>query len=381
QGMAADVQVNPSDYLATQGKTFELSITIDPKGDAIAGAQLNIAFDKSNIRINKITEGDIFKQNNTDTFFSEGVINNSTGTVINIFGVVIGRTNTSNPGTFIVINATPIGSAGTSGINLSNVRLSNSDAQPVLSAVYNGSITINSPPVLVAIGDKEVFEGQTLTFTLSASDPNSDILTYSVSNLPAGATFNPVTGIFSWTPDFTQSGNYTNVRFEVNDGGLSDYEDIIIKVNHVNRPPTFNPLPYNSSTFSETQSIPISIIANDPDNDTLSYVIRIDGTQVSTSTNYLWITNYSSSGSHNINISVSDGTVSVAGTTIVYINNVYPRYDVNENGIVDIGDLTIIGQHFNEITNAPYPRYDVNMDGIVDILDITISAQQFGLNT
>ena len=44
--------------------------------------------------------------------------------------------------------------------------------------------------------------------------------------------------------------------------------------------------------------------------------------------------------------------------------NIYPRYDVNENGVVDIGDLTIIGQHFNEIVSAPYPRYDVNSDGV-----------------
>src|SRR3990172_3304088 len=206
QGMAADVKVNPQGYLATQGETFELNITIDPEGTAIAGAQLNIAFDTSNIRINKITEGNFLKQNGSSTFFSEGIINNSTGTVLNIFGVVLGRINVSSTGTFVVINATAIGISGTSGINLSNVKLSNSDAQPVLSAVYNGNITINSPPVLALIGDKKVFEGQTLTFALSASDPGSNVLTYSASNLPAGATFDPSARTFRWTPDSTRSG-------------------------------------------------------------------------------------------------------------------------------------------------------------------------------
>ena len=610
QGMAADVKVNPQGYLATQGETFELNITIDPKGTAIAGAQLNIAFDTSNIRINKITEGNFLKQNGSSTFFSEGIINNSTGTVLNIFGVVLGRINVSSTGTFVVINATAIGISGTSGINLSNVKLSNSDAQPVLPAVYNGSITINSPPVLALIGDKKVFEGQTLTFALSASDPGSNVLTYSASNLPAGATFDPsartfrwtpdstrsgvyqnvhfevsdgiltdsenisitvfnpvniavapssktvnpgqkfnlnisidplgtpiagaqlsltydasilhvnsvsegnlfkqngantifnsgvidnqsgtvsniygtiidsqnvttpgtlivvdltavgssgISGVnitnimisdqdgapvafnltsgrilmnsppvlgavgnrivnenqtltftlsatdpdgdsliysaanlpsgavffaanrtFRWTPDYTQSGNYPAVHFEVYDGGLADSEDIMINVTNINRPPTFDSFPYDGSTFNETQIIPVTVMANDPDYDTLSYIIRIDGVQVSTEADYFWVTGYSSSGTHNITISVNDGTVSVTGSTIVYINNVYPRYDVNENGIVDIGDLTIIGQNFNKIVSAPYPRYDVNMDGIVDISDVTIAAQHFGENT
>jgi hypothetical protein len=59
-------------------------------------------------------------------------------------------------------------------------------------------------------------------------------------------------------------------------------------------------------------------------------------------------------------------------------SNVYPRYDVDENGTVDMDDLTIVGQHFNEIVSIPYPRYDVNMDGLVNIDDITIVGQNFG---
>lgn len=57
---------------------------------------------------------------------------------------------------------------------------------------------------------------------------------------------------------------------------------------------------------------------------------------------------------------------------------VYPRYDVNENGTVDINDLTLVGQYFNEVVPFPYPRYDVNMDGLVNIDDITIVGQHFG---
>jgi hypothetical protein len=71
--------------------------------------------------------------------------------------------------------------------------------------------------------------GSKLTFTISASDPDRDSLTYSASDLPEGATFDPDTHTFSWTPNYAQEGVYV-VRFTVSDGELSDYEDVTITV-------------------------------------------------------------------------------------------------------------------------------------------------------
>jgi len=76
-----------------------------------------------------------------------------------------------------------------------------------------------------------VNEGELLTFTISATDPDGDPLTFSASNLPSGATFDPATGTFSWTPDDGQAGSYPNVHFEVTDETLSDSEDITVTVN------------------------------------------------------------------------------------------------------------------------------------------------------
>ena len=87
------------------------------------------------------------------------------------------------------------------------------------------TIVSNQPPELAPIGDKTVDEGQLLSFTVSATDPEGDPLTYSASNLPSGATFDPTTGIFSWTPDYEQSGTYTNVHFEVTDGSAPVFEE------------------------------------------------------------------------------------------------------------------------------------------------------------
>jgi len=76
-----------------------------------------------------------------------------------------------------------------------------------------------------------VDEGQLLQFTVLASDPDGDTLTYSASNLPQGASFANQT--LSWTPDYSQAGTYHNVHFQVSDGSLTDSEDITITVNDV----------------------------------------------------------------------------------------------------------------------------------------------------
>jgi hypothetical protein len=96
---------------------------------------------------------------------------------------------------------------------------------------YNSGSPTNLPPVLAYIGNKSANKEELLQFTISATDPDGDNLTYSAFNLPSGANFNPSTRTFSWTPASGQAGNYTNVRFRVSDGSLTDSETLTITVN------------------------------------------------------------------------------------------------------------------------------------------------------
>ncbi len=92
-------------------------------------------------------------------------------------------------------------------------------------------IDANRAPVLDSIGDQSVNEGETLQFTISATDPDGDALTYTASNLPSGASFDVDAQTFTWTPDYAQAGTYPNIHFEVSDDGMTDSEDITITVN------------------------------------------------------------------------------------------------------------------------------------------------------
>ncbi|HUE69399.1 MAG TPA: RHS repeat-associated core domain-containing protein, partial [Pirellulaceae bacterium] len=94
----------------------------------------------------------------------------------------------------------------------------------------------NDPPVLDPIGSKTVAEGQTLSFQVTATDPNvGDTLTFSLDpGAPAGAAINAETGVFSWAPDDGPAS--VSVTIRVHDGAspaLDDFETITIAVNNV----------------------------------------------------------------------------------------------------------------------------------------------------
>jgi len=62
------------------------------------------------------------------------------------------------------------------------------------------SVATNTAPELAAISAQSVPEGQTLNFTLSASDAERDPVAFLAEGLPPGATFDASTGEFNWSP-------------------------------------------------------------------------------------------------------------------------------------------------------------------------------------
>ncbi len=127
-------------------------------------------------------------------------------------------------------NLTYTPDTGYSGSDPFTFKVNDGELDSNIAAVSLAINSVNSAPVFaLASIHKLVNEGETLQFNLSASDPNGDALTYSVKDLPSGATLNSSTGEFSWKPKYGQAGGYKyqfldyNVTFTVSDsGGLSD---------------------------------------------------------------------------------------------------------------------------------------------------------------
>lgn len=76
----------------------------------------------------------------------------------------------------------------------------------------------NSAPVIQGQPSTSVLPDQQYSFQPSASDADGDPLTFSVTNLPAWATFNESTGRVSGTPDSADVGTYSGITIRVSDG-------------------------------------------------------------------------------------------------------------------------------------------------------------------
>lgn len=130
---------------------------------------------------------------------------------------------------------------------------------------------VNRPPVLDPIGNIKSEEKIPVEFTVTASDPDGDLLTFQATNFPANAAFDPETQVFSWLPDFGESGNYS-VIFTVIDDGIpprSDTEEVIITIGDVNRPPAFDPV--GEKQVNEGELLEFVVSATDLDDDLLTY--------------------------------------------------------------------------------------------------------------
>jgi len=87
---------------------------------------------------------------------------------------------------------------------------------------------------LRTIADKTITEGKTLSFSVSVTDSSLDNLIFSLEkNPPSGASINPNTGQFIWTPSASHgnaNGILYNFDIVVEKGSQKDSESIIITV-------------------------------------------------------------------------------------------------------------------------------------------------------
>ncbi|WP_416393522.1 MULTISPECIES: putative Ig domain-containing protein [unclassified Curtobacterium] len=99
---------------------------------------------------------------------------------------------------------------------------------PTLKTTYTDSsgatqpVQQNSVPAFTTptSSSASVAAGSRLAFTVAATDPDAgDSVTLSASGLPSGATFNPASGAFDWTPTAAQAGTSPTVTFSASDAG------------------------------------------------------------------------------------------------------------------------------------------------------------------
>ncbi len=255
--------------------------------------------------------------------------------------------------------------------------------------IFSPIVTIqNSPPELSPIGDKAVLETNTLAFTVSATDDDSDTLVYGTN---AGfGTFNTNTGEFSWATGWYDAGFYT-VIFNVTDGTETVEEVTTITVNNNNRPPSidsYSPLAAVLNTRTG-RVLSFSHTSSDQDlDDTLTYSWRVNETERAATQNWAFNPDplLSDCGDREVKLVVTDSHDEVSQAWTV---NVKLSGDVDLNGDVDIFDLAAVGLAYG--SRPEDPNWNANADlhtlvteggpegnGKIDIFDLATVGLNYG---
>jgi hypothetical protein len=189
---------------------------------------------------------------------------------------------------------------------------------------------VNRPPQLAEIENHTVDENQPVSFTINGSDPDKEDegkLAFTAENLPEGAVFDPAGLSFQWTPTYEQSGEY-QISFKVADpAGLEDQKTSIITVNHVNRPPTLEPIP--AQTTDENQAFTVQLTGADPDaEDSGKLVYQVTnlpkGATLDQSSGMItWTPAYNQAGEYQLTAQVADASgLQAEQSFTITVNNV-----------------------------------------------------------
>ncbi|PIP19818.1 MAG: hypothetical protein COX41_00830, partial [Candidatus Omnitrophica bacterium CG23_combo_of_CG06-09_8_20_14_all_41_10] len=210
-----------------------------------------------------------------------------------------------------------------------NVKVVVSDGEFSVDHSWILTVNPNSPPAIDSyspLADPTITEEQTQIFTVATSDPDGHTLTtmwYLNGTLVAtGASY-------TFVANYTSSGFY-NVKVTVSDGELFVNHTWILTVTNVNRAPDIvSYSPTQNPTITEEQSQLFSVVASDPDKDSITIRWYLNNSLITTGGSYTFIANYTSAGWYNVKVVVSDGELSAEHSWILTVTNVnrYPIID------------------------------------------------------
>ncbi len=102
------------------------------------------------------------------------------------------------------------------------------NGSPALSDDKTFTVTVvgNQSPVLASINDRTIHIGGTVAFSSSATDPDTNSITFSLdTGAPPDATIDPTNGVFNWTTTNATVGGVSNITVRATDNGVPPASD------------------------------------------------------------------------------------------------------------------------------------------------------------
>jgi len=192
-----------------------------------------------------------------------------------------------------------------------------------INVVNGGETIINNAPVFNTIDSVTTYSNQQVQFAVSATDADSDPLTYSLVSGPG--SFDPSTQTYTWTPtqsDKTLSFTTYTLLFAVTDGPATTQASTTVII--VNRIPVIQNIA--NITIDENGLVSVNPVVTDDDNDalTVSYSSPLNSAGN-------WQTDYNSAGAYTITVIATDGINGDSKTFNINVNDVSQNND-NQGG-------------------------------------------------
>jgi hypothetical protein len=213
-------------------------------------------------------------------------------------------------------------------VGVHNVVLSVSDGSgPAVTQSFTIIVVnVNDAPVFTAptpSGTLTVAEGATLTFDLEATDPDGPSQSFSISGLPAGASLNASTGLFTWTPNFTDGPSTRSLTLEVNDGAAPLVtRALAINVTNTDRAPVVTAPA--TRTVDEGVNLSFAVTAADPDGDAISTLAMTSAPPGATfvAGTFSFTPSFTQAGSITATFQATNALLSAPLTTTITVTNV-----------------------------------------------------------
>jgi hypothetical protein len=206
----------------------------------------------------------------------------------------------------------------------------------------------NSPPTIDSFTPEdamlEINEGEDIEFTHTSFDLDNDTLTYLwlLDGIEQSTTQN-----WTYTANYTSAGTH-NITTFVSDGELEVSKQWTVAVSNVDQPPVIDiSFPLTDPTINEGESQEFSITYSDLDGDNIAIQWYLNDTSTVTTEFYIFDADYSSAGTYNVTVVISDGTEEASHEwrlTVINVNRA-PTIDsftptetmleVNQNDIIE----------------------------------------------
>ena len=211
---AARISVVPSSQTVLEGENFTVSISIDPEGSEISGAQYVLVFNNTLLEAISQIKGSFLSQDGASTIVYKNKIDNEMG-IVEYAEARTGTTSgVTSPGILATITFEAIKS-GIAHLNFSDVKLSDPNAQPIPVSVCNGTCEIKDVKQHTHAQASEVGEvEEEIAATPSPTSPTpspASIQTPGPTAEQISTTRTPDTSQNSTTPEHTPTPTHTIV--------------------------------------------------------------------------------------------------------------------------------------------------------------------------